>query len=640
MYRARVLRIACSRFVDEHGRTVVLRGVNLGGSSKVPRVPDGATWRRDALREPRAVSFVGRPFPLEEADEHLRRLHRWGLRTLRLLTTWEAIEHAGPGQYDAAYLEYFEAVARRAGELGFHIFIDFHQDVWSRFSGGDGAPGWTLEAAGFQLDRLHEAGAAFVHGGHGEPLPKMIWPSNVGKLACATMFTLFFGGDVFAPRASVDGVPVQRFLQERFFGAVEQVVRRLAGAKGVFGWDVLNEPSAGYIGREDLTRPFGPVQVGPLPSPLESFALGDGKPRTVGWWKRDLLGPRVERKVQLNPRGVRAWRDGARCVWRDHGVWGDDARGEPVLLRPDHFSRVDGRAVDFADGFYKPFLKAALGRIRALAPDAVFFVEGEPQRGAPSWSAADGANVAFAPHWYDGVVLFLKDFWPFLGVDFATERPVLGAGRIRKSYAAQLRRFTGESHARLGGLPVLLGELGIAFDLSGKRAYRTADFSKQVRAMDRTLTAVEDALLHATLWNYTADNTNARGDQWNDEDLSIYSVDQREDPADPDSGGRALDAVVRPYPLAVAGTLTRYGFDLRARRFELVVEGDARVTQPTELYVPERHYPGGVAAQVSSGRTQHDATAQRLDWWHGGGEQRLVLTPQAPSRCGAGRGPG
>ncbi|MBS1151189.1 MAG: putative glycosidase [Myxococcaceae bacterium] len=252
-----LIRIEGDRFVDEHRRTLLLRGVNLGGSSKLPRAEG---------------SFVGRPFPLDEADEHFSRLQRWGLTTLRLVVTWEAIEHAGPRKYDLAYLDYLEALIRRAATHQLAVFIDFHQDVWSRFSGGDGAPGWTLEAAGFNLDTLHETGAAFVEAKHAGPLPKMIWPTNAGKLGSATMFTLFFGGDTFAPRTRIDGESAQRFLQEHFFGAVEQVVRRVASLPNVFGVDLLNEPSPGYIGWEDLEAPGGPVEVGVMPSPLQSMA--------------------------------------------------------------------------------------------------------------------------------------------------------------------------------------------------------------------------------------------------------------------------------------------------------------------------------------------------------------------------------
>lgn len=624
-----MIRASGSRFVDEHGRTLVLRGVNLGGSSKVPRTPDGATWRREGFFDHRAASFVGRPFPLADADEHYRRLARWGLRTLRFLTTWEALEHEGPRRYDAAYLDYLEAVVRKAGEHGLTVFLDFHQDVWSRFSGGDGAPGWTLEAAGFQLEHLHQTGAAFVHCQHQGPLPKMIWPSNAGKLAAATMFTLFFGGDAFAPKRRIDGEGAQRYLQEHFLGAVEQVVRRLAGVACVAGYDVLNEPSAGYIGAGDLTRPLGPVQVGPLPSPLDSMALGDGSSRRIAWWNRGLLGARVVDHLTLNPERRRAWRDGASCPWRDEGVWTLDAAGEPVLLKPDFFSRRDGRPVSWNEDFYRPFLREAVRRIHALAPRAIVLVEGEAQREGPSWSAADGA-VAWGPHWYDGTVLFLKDFRSYLGVDLFTEKPVFFASRIRRSYARQLRRFTEHAAARMGGVPVLLGEFGIAFDLRAKAAYRTGDFRRQVRAMDRSLTAVEDAQLSATLWNYTADNTNEHGDGWNDEDLSIYSADQRRDPAELDSGGRALEAVVRPYPLAVAGTPLGFGFDLKTRRFELTFRHDPDLDQPTQLFVPALHYPHGVKVAVSDGRFEHHPEAQRLDYWHERGvpEHHLRLSPR------------
>jgi hypothetical protein len=59
--------------------------------------------------------------------------------------------------------------------------------VFSRWTGGDGAPYWTLEAVGFDLDNLDATGAAITHQAHGDPLPAMIWPTNNFRLATATM---------------------------------------------------------------------------------------------------------------------------------------------------------------------------------------------------------------------------------------------------------------------------------------------------------------------------------------------------------------------------------------------------------------------------------------------------------------------
>lgn len=157
-----------SSFVDEFGRTLLLRGVNLSGASKLPASPPSVTSTSiqaagSNFYDHANVSFVGRPFPLTEADEHFARLRLWGLTFLRLLITWEAVEHGGPGQYDTEYLEYLLQLVRKAAAHGISVFIDPHMDTWSRFSGGDGAPGWTLEAAGFDVRAIHASGAATLH---------------------------------------------------------------------------------------------------------------------------------------------------------------------------------------------------------------------------------------------------------------------------------------------------------------------------------------------------------------------------------------------------------------------------------------------------------------------------------------------
>ena len=37
----------------------------------------------------------------------------------------------------------------------------------------------------------------------------MVWPTNKDKLACFTLFMLFFAGDRFAPDFRIDGEPAQ-----------------------------------------------------------------------------------------------------------------------------------------------------------------------------------------------------------------------------------------------------------------------------------------------------------------------------------------------------------------------------------------------------------------------------------------------
>jgi hypothetical protein len=591
-------------FKDAWGRTLILRGVNVSGSSKVPATPNGATHLNDGFYDHQEVSFVGRPFPLDEADEHLARLRAWGLTLLRFLVTWEAIEHTGPGIYDEEYLDYLRKVVQKACDAGFRIVIDPHQDVWSRFSGGDGAPGWTLESIGLDLTRFHESGGAIVHQEHGDPFPPMVWPINGTRLVAATMFTLFFGGNDFAPRTLVHGEPVQEYLQRHYTAAFQRVAECLQGLDGVVGFEVFNEPLSGFIGLKDLTRPLLPVKFGPMVSPIQAMLLGDGIPQEIEVWERTLLRSRLVERRWLNPRRLRIWREGTAGVWRQNGVWDLDEKGRVRILRPHHFAEVNGRPVDFSRDYVRPFINRFANAIRRVSPRSLIFLETDPRVPPPTWGPGDAPGIVYAPHWYDSTVLFLKTYSPLIGFDVHTARVVLGPGRVRRSFARQLATHKEYAAQRLGNVPTLIGEIGIAFDLNGSKAYRTGDYSVQIRAMDRTLQAADANLLSYTIWNYTPDNDHAHGDQWNGEDLSIFCRDERTDPGIIHSGGRALEAVVRPYPRATAGEPLRISFDLRRRIFQFVFRHDADIPAPTEIFVPNYQYPKGYNVWITDGECE------------------------------------
>ncbi len=611
-----MIHIEGQHFKDEHGRIVILRGVNLGGSSKVPLTPNGATHIRDGFFEHRTVTFVGRPFPLQEADEHFARLREWGLTCLRFLVTWEAIEHAGPGMYDQAYLDYVYKIIERAAAYGMRVIIDPHQDVWSRFSGGDGAPGWTFEAVGMDITTFQEAGAALVHQLYGGPLPHMIWPTNGAKLAAATMFTLFYAGNDFAPTLLVDGEPVQDYLQRHYINAIKQVALRVHELSNVIGYGTMNEPLSGYIGCRDASMYKGILKSGECPTVFQSMLLGAGYPQTIEVWEQRVTGPKLTGHRLVNPKRARIWHDGADCIWRRHGVWDIAADGTPRLLRSNYFSMVNGRQVDFSQDYYRPFANRFAREIRSVDPGALIFLETEVAYTPPRWGSEDVSGIVYAPHWYDGFVLYLKQYSPFLGFDMLAGKLVIGPGRIRTSFARQLATYKQQASEFLAGAPVLLGEFGIPFDLQHKKAYRTGNFGKQIKAMDRSMRALEDRLLSGTLWNYTPDNTNMHGDQWNGEDLSIFSRDQQTDPQDIHSGGRALPAVVRPYARAVAGEPLRMAFDLKHKIFTFVFRHDAEVTAPTELFVPNYQYPRGYIVEVSDGTFEIDREQQVLRYHH------------------------
>lgn len=615
-------------FLDAQGRQVILRGVNLGGDCKVPH-PDGGTEVPTDFSDHRDVSFIGRPFPLEEADEHLGRLRHWGFNVLRLLTTWEAVEHRGPGLYDEAYLNYFAEVCRRAGEHGLYVFVDFHQDVWSRMTGGDGAPGWTFEAAGLDFTRFDRAGAAHVMqarydydaGGRQAAYPQMSWGTNNRLPAAAIMWTLFWGGRAFTPQFTVEGENIQTFLQGRYLGAMREVARRLKGLPNVLGFDTLNEPATGWMGERLSYRHLRPSEENPgraapgfALSPLDALAAAQGVPVRAPFLLRSAATGRSEHvgdERVINPDGVRIWADGRDCPFERAGAYRLDG-GTAIALDDEFFRTRGGRRLSISEDGFGPFFHAVAQTTREIEPDWSVFVEIDPYGAAAGRPFPSNLpeRCVNASHWYDSATLYLKTFDPTSAFDLTTGKEDKSPAAVRERFTRLMAFRSTEATAKhFGEAPSLIGEFGIPFDLDDGWAYdqwaagrrEPLIWDKHVAALSLMFDAIDALQVHSTLWNYTASNRNDLqiGDRWNQEDLSIFSRDQQDDRSDPDSGGRAIAGFCRPYPRRCQGLLTQVTFETGSGRLELIIDADPRILEPTEIYIPRIHYPEGFDVAIN-----------------------------------------
>ncbi|NHJ23723.1 MAG: glycosyl hydrolase family 5 [Candidatus Lokiarchaeota archaeon] len=611
-----LLKVKNEWFVDEYGRKVLLRGVNLGGNSKVPFKPNGATHIKTNFTDHRVVSFIGRPFPIKEAELHFKRIKHWGFNCLRFLITWEAIEHSGPGKYDKEFLDYIEEILKIAGEFKLYAFIDPHQDVWSRMTGGDGAPGWTFEKVGLDYSKFNLSEAALVMQYRFDPLdpnsyPPMHWVGNSLKFANGTMWTLFFGSKKFAPSSKIDGIPTQDYLQDHYLNAIKQVALRIKDNPYIIGFDTLNEPNQGWIElKVDGSNIEGFSEVlGYAFTPIDAMLTGSGYPRTVGYREIKRFGIRETRKDIINKNKVSCWLDGYEDIWKKEGVWDLNEENEPVILNNDHFTQINGKNVIFHQDFLSPFINNYTKIIRSVIPDTIMFFEGPAEKlmKGESFELDFPSNIVNAGHWYDVATLGTQK--PMLKANFDTisNKPVIGKNNVQNLFIKQLSIIKEFSKTIQNGIPTLIGEFGLPYNLNNKEAYHKFKtepeiaWKSHIKALSMYYNALDANLLHATQWNYTADNTNQWGDQWNLEDLSIFSADQRLNPEDINSGGRAIEGFCRPHLIACAGTPLKMEFKRKGGEFIFEFEADKSIGAPTILYLPKIQYPHGFEINLSEG---------------------------------------
>jgi endoglycosylceramidase len=181
--------------VDERGRVVILRGVNL--TNKLPPYHAGA---------------------LGFDERHAAQLALEGFNAARIGIIWKALEPE-PGAYDDAYLEQVARIAALLGAAGLRVVVDFHQDLWNERFGGEGAPDWTLPRRGLPA------------------VPNVGFPGNY-----AVMPALWRAYDRFWANAPGPGGVG---LQDRFAAAWRHVAERLRDEPHVVAYDILNEPFPG-----------------------------------------------------------------------------------------------------------------------------------------------------------------------------------------------------------------------------------------------------------------------------------------------------------------------------------------------------------------------------------------------------------
>jgi hypothetical protein len=569
-----------NRICDEEGRTLIPRGCNVGGSSKVP--VDGTRG---------SVTYVGKPFPLEEAEERFAELKRWGLYFNRLVVPWEALEHEGPGIYDEAYLAYLRKILLAAQKQGVYLWIDPHQDVWGRAAGGDGAPAWTLEALGIDTNLLETAGASLALNEPAPPdkRPPMIWPAGYNRYAAATMFTLFFAGNVYAPNVYINSSAsvgsgsqtVQDWLQQRYIEAFAHCRRRLKNCAAIAGWGTMNEPHPGFIGYSNLDNLENNLTaIGAMPSAFAAMVSASGYSVEVPLYSTGINGIRKKGTELLNPRGVSIFKDGFTCPWKTSGVWNEGAQG-PQLLKPEYFARYNGRRVRFSEDFLAPFMTRFINRLYQSDEKTFFFVEGVPSGlGTGNDSAlilrGNEGQAINGFHWYDGATLFLKKWRSWFNYNIKTKKIVLGKKAVEALFREQI-----EGH-RMPYMPNMLGEFGIPFDLNKGKAFSNGNYAAQEEALDMYYDALDDLLMGACIWNYSADNDFRHGDSWNNEDFSIVTSGYNKGQPQP----RAMGGWLRPYPLATAGSPISFKWNRKKKTLHYRYRADPQLKVPTVLFIP------------------------------------------------------
>lgn len=168
-------------------------------------------------------------------------------------------------------------------------------------------------------------------------------------------------------------------------------------------------------------------------------------------------------------------------------------------------------------------------------------------------SLSPPSNMVYSPHFYDLDSLFSQVVSHVYSFNvqllsrggFLWDGMYFGKNGRKKNYSKQIGNIVNKGYEALGEIPIIIGEIGLPFDVNKRVGMRTGNWNASEMQYDAILSALETHMIGYkfvtrihysfvnywlnfwSLWNYNPHNTYGTGDDWNFEDFSIYSLSSR-----------------------------------------------------------------------------------------------------------------
>ncbi|KAJ3406686.1 hypothetical protein HDU80_010704 [Chytriomyces hyalinus] len=217
-------------FVDEVGRSRIFHGTNVVFKAW-PYVPD---IRPDALPK----------FSFNDIDVAILRNH--STTAIRLGVMWAGVEPER-GVFNQTYLDIMKSIVSMCSDAGIYVLLDFHQDIFSERFCGEGVPLWAANprsgrfAFPFPLDKAYPVDERGIPSQ--EDCHRHDWATYQATPPVSEAYQRLYD--------NYDGY------RDAFVEYWKLVAKEMLPFKNVLGYDLINEPWNGNIGKDpSLSSPI------------------------------------------------------------------------------------------------------------------------------------------------------------------------------------------------------------------------------------------------------------------------------------------------------------------------------------------------------------------------------------------------